>query len=126
MLKPRENKAVAICPGPNLAYFKNIFSLDEMVKHIYGKIDILNSPQRPHIFLKELDLYINYLQTDIQNHVKDLTDKKRKQLTKFKDQLQEGINYYKQLFNELPAQATGYVQEALLRFELDLNATAIA
>lgn len=126
MIKPRENKAVAICPGPNLAYFKNIFSLDEMVKHIYGKIDILNNPQRPHIFLKELDLYINYLQTDIQNHVKDLTDKKRKQLTKFKDQLQEGINYYKQLFNELPAQATGYVQEALLRFELDLHATAIA
>ncbi|TFF35413.1 hypothetical protein E2R66_19350 [Mucilaginibacter psychrotolerans] len=126
MLKPRENKAVAICPGPNLAYFKKVFSLDEMVKHIYGKIDILNSPNRPHIFLKELDLYINYLQTDIQNHVKDLTDKKRKQLTKFKDQLQEGINYYKQLFNELPAQATGYVQETLLRFELDLNATAIA
>jgi len=100
--KPKENKAVAICPGPNLAYFSRIYSLDEMVKHIYGKIDLLDRIKRPHIFIKELNLYIDYLQKDIQLHLKDLNDKKRKHLDGFKTQLQQGINYYKNLFSELP------------------------
>ncbi|RZK01638.1 MAG: hypothetical protein EOO46_19695, partial [Flavobacterium sp.] len=33
ILKPKESKAVAICPGPNLAYFSRTYSLDEMVAH---------------------------------------------------------------------------------------------
>lgn len=126
--KPKENTAVAICPGPNLLYFKSIFSLDDMVSHIYGKIDILNNIQRPHVFMKELDLYIKYFQTDLQNHLKDLNDKKKKQLIKFKDQLQEGINYYKQLFNQLPNQAAGIIQfinDELALSELKLQATDI-
>src|SRR5690606_2725254 len=41
ILKPKENNAVAICPGPNIAYFSGEFSLEEMVKHIYGKINLL-------------------------------------------------------------------------------------
>jgi len=128
IVKPKENTAVAICPGPNLAYFKSIFSLDEMVGHIYGKIDILNNIQRPHVFLKELELYIKYLQTDLQNHLKDLNEKKKKQLVKFKDQLQDGINYYKHLFNELPAQSTTIIkriQSELLLSEYTLQATII-
>lgn len=114
--KPKENTAVAICPGPNLAYFKRTFSLDEMVGHIYGKLDILKNAARPHMFLKELELYISYLQEDIQQNIAGLTDKKRKQLQKFKEQLLNGINYYKILFSEiifLPAHA----KEQLLAFE---------
>jgi hypothetical protein len=39
--------AVTICPGPNLAYFSKISSLRDMVGHIYGRINILNSVKRP-------------------------------------------------------------------------------
>jgi hypothetical protein len=99
--KPKENRAVAICPGPNLIYFGEIYSFEEMVRHIYGKLDLLDKVKRPHIFIKELDLYIDYLQKDLQNHLADLNDKKRKYLNNFKCQLQEGINYYKQLFGQL-------------------------
>lgn len=102
IVKPKENKAVAICPGPNLAYFNRTYSLDEMVKHIYGAIDLLDKVNRPHVFIKELNLYIDYLKTDLQKHIKDLTDKKRKSLTNFKLQLQQGITYYKGLVNDLP------------------------
>jgi hypothetical protein len=98
--KPRENKAVAICPGPNLAYFNRIYSLDEMVKHIYGKLDLLDKIKRPNMFIKELNLYIDYLQKDVQNHIKDLSDKKRKQLNNFKTQLEDGIRYYRELFGQ--------------------------
>jgi hypothetical protein len=108
--KPKENKAVAVCPGPNLAYFNRTYSLDEMVKHIYGKLDLLDQAKRPHMFIKELNLYIDYLQTDLQKHLKELTDKKAKQFGKFKEQLVSGIAYYKQLFNELPDQTSALMQ----------------
>ncbi|MGZ3812554.1 MAG: hypothetical protein ACXVJN_12465 [Mucilaginibacter sp.] len=108
--KPKENTAVAICPGPNLAYFSRIYTLDEMVKHIYGKLDLLDKIKRPHIFIKELNLYIDYLQEDIQIHLKDLNDKKRKYFTNFKTQLQEGINYYKDLFSKWPDETSNAIE----------------
>ena len=97
MLKPRENSAVAICPGPNTAYFSGIYSLDEMVKHIYGKINLLKG-DRPHMFINELKLYVEYLKKDIENSANQLNDKKIKQLEKFKEQLLNGVEYYNQLF----------------------------
>lgn len=106
MLKPKENKAVAICPGPNLAYFSDVYSFDEMVGHIYGKINLLEQVERPHIFIKELNLYIDYLQEDIKQHIQQFSDKKIKQLNGFKLQLAEGINYYKKLFSEISDQAS--------------------
>jgi hypothetical protein len=112
--KPKENTAVAICPGPNLAYFSRIYSLEEIVKHIYGKLDLLDKINRPQMFVKELNLYIDYLQKDLQAHIKDLNDKKRKYLYNFKAQLQEGINYYKKLIREWPDQASN---QLMLCFE---------
>lgn len=99
--KPKESKAVAICPGPNLAYFSGIYSLEEMVGHIYGRLNLLEKIERPHFFVKELGLYIDYLQGELQQVCNDFTDKKKKQLNHFKLQLCEGISYYKRLFNEI-------------------------
>ena len=101
IVKPKENKAVAICPGPNTAYFSAIYSLEEMVNHIYGKLDLLAKSNRPHIFINELKLYVDYLKKDIETNLKTLTDKKVKQLDKFKEQLLIGIDYYTQLIPEL-------------------------
>jgi hypothetical protein len=111
ILKPRENKAVAICPGPNLAYFSRSYSLEEMVRHIYGTADLLGKINRPHMFIKELNLYIEYLQRDLQSQLKELTDKKRKQLTRFKIQLQEGIGYYRALFTGSASQTSQLFQD---------------
>ncbi|MDB5005525.1 MAG: hypothetical protein JWQ34_3750 [Mucilaginibacter sp.] len=121
IVKRKESKAVAICPGPNLTYFSRIYSLEEMVMHIYGKIDLLKTVQRPNIFIKEIDLYIDYLKTDIQNHFKDLTEKKKKSLHKFKMQLQEGLNYYKTLFEKLPWQATFNMEDLFLALTTSEN-----
>ena len=110
ILKPKENKAVAICPGPNLAYFSKTYSLEEMAKHIYGKLDLLEKIKRPHFLIKELNLYIDYLQTEIQNHLVDLNEKKKKSLANFKHQLQDGINYYKDLYVQVATQ-TSFLKE---------------
>ncbi|MCQ6959216.1 hypothetical protein [Mucilaginibacter aquariorum] len=111
ILKPRENKAVAICPGPNLAYFSRTYSLEEMVQHIYGAADLLDKVKRPHMFIKELNLYIEYLQKDLQSQLQELSDKKRKQLNKFKAQLQEGIDYYQALFGASATQTSRLVKD---------------
>jgi len=107
--KAKENKAVSICPGPNLAYFNRTYSLNEMVNHIYGKINLLDNVNRPHVFIKELNLYIDYLKADLQKNLKDLNEKKRKSLNNFKQQLQQGINYYKELANELPHKTAAFI-----------------
>lgn len=126
IIKPKESKAVAICPGPNLAYFSAVYSLDEMVKHIYGQLDLLEKVKRPHVFIKELNLYVDYLQKEVQLQLKDLNDKKLKHLAKFKAQLQDGIAYYKQLFIDLPKETSSVLQhwtEELMISENKLNAT---
>lgn len=110
LMKPKESKAVAICPGPNLAYFSRIYSLDEMAGHIYGSNDLLEKIKRPHMFIKELDLYIDYLQKDLEAQLKNLNEKKKKQLFKFKTQLQEGVEYYKTLFSETTNQTAELLQ----------------
>ena len=79
-----------------------------MVKHIYGKLNLLPGSQRPNMFINELNLYVDYLKKDIETHLNDLSDKKAKYFAKFKDQLLQGIEYYKQLIPVLNNQADAY------------------
>ncbi len=101
LLKPRESKAVAICPGPNLAYFSGTYALDEMVDHIYGRINLLHTVMRPHVFINELDLYIDYLAKEIQRDNGFGDTRREKYLSKFAAQLQQGIKYYTDLLTVL-------------------------
>ncbi|PRY84563.1 hypothetical protein [Mongoliibacter ruber] len=102
---PKRNlNAVTICPGPNLAYFKGTFSLKEMVDHIYGKLQIQLDAERPHVFVKELQLYVDYLKKDIQKKLVEPNAKYEAYVEKFSSNLLNGIKYYqdlgKQLLNE--------------------------
>jgi hypothetical protein len=63
------------------------------------------------MFIKELNLYIDYLQNDLQSQLKDITEKKKKQLSKFKLQLEDGIAYYKELFASSANQTSGLIQD---------------
>lgn len=101
ILKPKENTAVSICPGPNLAYFSRKYSLKEMVDHIYGRQNLLENINRPNLFINELNLYVEYLKKDIATHLHDINSKRLNYYNKFKAQLLEGINYYKRLIPEL-------------------------
>src|SRR5690606_19671580 len=97
-LSPARNlNAVTICPGPNLAYFSGTFSLREMLAQIYGKAEILNNLPRPHVFINELQLYVNYLKNEIEFSGNDWTNKKEKYFDLFKQNLEKGISYYKNL-----------------------------
>ena len=101
-------EAVAICPGPNLAYFSKTFSLEEMVDHIYGRLNALNSHYRPHMFVNELKMYIDYLKEEVQKNIDSLTDKQSKYFSSFKSNLLEGIEYYKELIPKMANEAEDF------------------
>jgi hypothetical protein len=113
MLKPRENTAVAICPGPNLAYFSRIYSLSEMIGHIYGKKNLLKDSDRSNVFINELNLYIDYLSKEIANNKAAITEKKAKYFESFKQQLKQGIDYYRQFIPLMKSFSKSYRDKML-------------
>lgn len=95
--------AVAICPGPNLAYFSGIFSLKQMVDHIYGRINILNDVFRPNCFINELELYVDYYKKEVEKFVQGVSTKNSNYFQSFKKNLSDGIDYYETLFEKVKA-----------------------
>jgi len=51
---------VVVCPGPNLAWFDRLYSLKEMVDHIYGRGNLLVSSERPHMLAQEFTLSVDH------------------------------------------------------------------
>jgi len=84
-----------------------------MVGHIYGQANLLEEVERPNIFINELNLYIDYLKKDLAGYMKNLNEKKGKYLVKFKDQLHQGIDYYKQLIPQITNQTQAYIDQML-------------
>jgi hypothetical protein len=76
LLKRSDGAGVSLCPGPNMAYFTKENTLHEMVDHIYGRTNVLNDTYRPHMFIKELGMYIDYLNNEIEESVENLNAKK--------------------------------------------------
>jgi hypothetical protein len=89
----------AVCPGPNMAYFSSVVSLREMVNHIYGRINIIIRNDRPNLFMKELKLYINYLEEKMTSIEIPPSKNQIKYFGAFITNLSKGIEYYKQLFS---------------------------
>lgn len=115
--EPRRNlKAVTICPGPNLAYFKGVFSLKEMLDHIYGKANIILDPERPQVFVKELQLYVQHLQHEIRKSLPEKTQKFESYVDKFKSNLSQGIAYYQDLIASFPLDTEEVVEK--MRYQL--------
>lgn len=90
--------AVNICPGPNIVNFSKVVSLKTMTDHIYGRKNIITDNSRPHMFIKELYLYIDYLAEQLHNDKEpgEFANKK-KYYTSFYQNLRDGINYYRLL-----------------------------
>jgi len=94
-----EKQGVVVCPGPNLAYFDKEVSLNEMVRHINGYESVLAEGYRPNMFIKELQLYADYLKEEIEKTI-EVTKKHIKKWQTFKANLLEGIAYYNATFEQ--------------------------
>jgi len=96
-----KSEGVSVCPGPNLAYFSDVLSLKEMVDHIYDRINVIKRNDRPNLFIKELSLYYDYLKSKIDEVETPFTDKQIAYFNKFIDNMNDGISYYKELFEDV-------------------------
>ena len=93
-------KGVSICPGPNMAYYSKVMSLKDITSHIYGRENMITRFDRPNMFIKELAIYIDYLQNKVADVKVSFDKKQQRYLKKFKRNLEEGIQYYNVLFLE--------------------------
>ncbi|SHF56653.1 hypothetical protein [Flavisolibacter ginsengisoli] len=118
--------AVTICPGPNIIYFTKKVSLQTMTDHIYGRTDLLEGIERPHMFINELNLYVNYLDDELSSQG-SLDDKKVKFYTSFIENLMTGIAYYHNInesqllndsFNHSLQEATMRIQSMRKKMEM--------
>ena len=85
-----QNAPQSICPGPNIAWFKKFYTLQEMVDHIYGRCPSLVSSERPHMFAKEIVMYVDYFEKQVVHCA--YTPREIKTLREFKENLEDGMN----------------------------------
>ncbi|MEJ7558940.1 MAG: hypothetical protein WKF66_11580 [Pedobacter sp.] len=117
LLKPRENTAVSICPGPNLVYFDKQYTLKQMIDHIYGRSDVLAGKDRPNLFTKEFTLYVDYLKKEAEGLVLEFSEKKAKYINKFQQQMDNGIEYYRHLMADIDPMLNLWNEDQIEKFE---------
>ncbi len=92
---------VSVCPGPNLAYFSGERTLEEMVDHIYGRRPLELEANRPHVFIKELRLYADYLRRVLAGEFGTDRDRTPEAVATFRQNLAAGARYYLERLGEL-------------------------
>ncbi|NQU21474.1 MAG: hypothetical protein HQ567_09335 [Candidatus Nealsonbacteria bacterium] len=94
----------AMCPGPSIADFSKIATLEEMVSHIYARAPLPMSADRPHMFIREIGLYADYLRDEIEWCASGLLSRPENHFDEFKENLLSGIEYYRGLVERLDEQ----------------------
>ncbi len=89
-----------VCPGPNIEWFDRTYTLKEMVDHIYGRGPSLVSAERPHMFAKEIMLYVDYFETLAKKCTG--SHKEMKALEEFKNNLTDGISFCLEIAKRKP------------------------
>jgi hypothetical protein len=105
-IEKEHNAPQAICPGPNIAWFDRIYSLKEMIDHIYGRGLSLVPRHRPHMFANEVVIYVDYFDALVRRC--GGTSKEIRKLSEFCTNLRDGMKYCIEL-----AEGKAYVGEDL-------------
>ncbi len=93
-----EGNGVSVCPGPNMAYYSEVMSLAKITDHIYGRENVIVRHDRPNLFIKELNIYVDYLKKKLDEFKTAANAKEQKYLITFTNNLRQGIGYYQGLF----------------------------
>lgn len=108
-----DEAATAVCTGPNIVNFSRVATLREMVDHIYGRISLLTNPDRPHMFIREIELYLDFVGKEFRRFALGISARKETYFNEVKDNLQSGIEYYEQLVARLPKADRGRFADGL-------------
>ncbi|GAB6089707.1 hypothetical protein [Spirochaeta dissipatitropha] len=91
----------AITPGPNIINFNRIVGLKEMVAHIYGRLNIISVKNRSHAFIRELEIYIDTIGQEFKDAALGIGEKSEKYFGEVRKNLLAGIEYYRELADEI-------------------------
>ena len=116
-----KDMGTSVCPGPNMAYFDKVISLKKMIHHIYGKTNVMNHVNRPHMFIKELNLYMDYFKNRLNEAGEQWNKKQHKYFEKFGANLESGIEYYQGLFSETKGKFEGMKNRIFTELEENKN-----
>ncbi|TXE12777.1 hypothetical protein FUA26_02970 [Seonamhaeicola algicola] len=114
-----EGEGVSVCPGPNMAYYSKVMSLKNITDHIYGRDNMVTTTKRPNIFIKELNIYVDFILKKLDEVKSNMTKKEANYILTFTNNLNNGITYYKSLFNSAKNVFDDVKKQALS--ELDIN-----
>jgi len=84
-----------------------------MVGHIYGRLNLLTNPERPNMFLKELNMYVGYFKKEVMKVAPQPTEKQIAYLCEFRQNMLDGIAYYRTLFPKMVEETKEYREIAL-------------
>jgi hypothetical protein len=102
----------ALCPGPNIVNFSKIATLDEMVGHIYGRLSLVSNPHRPHMFLREIAINVDFLQEELKKYALGLSANTPAYFREFHDNMLSGVEHYRRLSEHLEMEArVGFLDE---------------
>ena len=102
-----ESKGVSICPGPNIAYFNQELTLQDMSEHIYHGTEGVVRKDRPNMFINELNMYLTYLSKRIEEHKVNWGRRSDRYLNTFFKNMNNGISYYNKMFNSIGSTFSG-------------------
>lgn len=99
-IKKEEKAPQAVCPGQNISWFNREYSLMEMMAHFYNKQKSLVSKDRPHMFAKEIQMYVDYFDRLIKKS--DLNERTTKTLNEFYENMKSGMEYCRTFSQKKP------------------------
>jgi hypothetical protein len=111
----------AVCCGPNIVNFSRVATLEEMVGHIYGRTSLLTNPNRPHMFLRELDLYIDYLRSELAKQKLGIAAYPPSYFRDCVANLLTGVDYYRRCTSRLAGANQALFLDQLAAFERDVQ-----
>lgn len=132
-LSPKSGKQ-AVCPGPNLAWFRQTYTMNEMADHIYGRRQDMTPQDRPHMFAKEMTMYVDYAEEMMRKAQLTGDKKELRKLSKLRKNLEAGMDASYELSqqtaykgeNLASLQQTVYEQRKRLDRIFDLEGSAVA
>lgn len=111
----------AVCPGPNVVNFSRIATLEEMVGHIYGRLSLLKSGERPHMFLRELGLNLEFLRNELAKQKVGLPSNSCEHFQEYVANLLRGAVYYRQHARDIAGSDCEHFLQELDALEQDAH-----
>jgi hypothetical protein len=115
----------AVCCGPNIVNFSRVATLDEMVGHIYGRSSLVSEAERPHVFIRELALYVEYLAGELDRCSRGIEKRAAKYFSEFRENLLGGISHYRDMARYLAEEQRQAFLSSLQRLQSTVEAMLI-